>query len=228
MLAPANNYAIKGAVWYQGESNAERFQEYQKLLTALITDWRLKQAQGDFPFIIAQLPNFMNAKDQPSESRWASFRNSQLKTAQTVANTALTVNIDLGDWNDIHPQNKEDVGKRLAFAAEELAYNDKNVVASGPIYKSMKIKSNKVELTFSNCGSGLIAKDGKALKQFAISGTDNKFVWAQAKIEGNKVVVWNDAISNPVSIRYAWADNPDGANLFNIEGLPASPFKTNE
>jgi sialate O-acetylesterase len=228
MLAPANNYTIKGAVWYQGESNAERFQEYQKLLTALITDWRLKHDQRNFPFIITQLPNFMDAKDQPTESSWASFRNVQLKTTQSIENTALTVNIDLGEWNDIHPQNKEDVGRRLAFAAEILAYNDKNGVASGPIYESMKIKGNKVELTFSNCGSGLIAKDGKALKQFALAGADKKFVWAQAKIIGKKVIVWNEAISNPVSVRYAWADNPVGANLSNAEGLPASPFGTNE
>jgi len=228
MLAPANNYTIKGAVWYQGESNAERYQEYQKLLTALITDWRMKHNQGNFPFIIAQLPNFKEAKDQPSESSWASFRNSQSKTEQTVESTALTVNIDLGDWNDIHPQNKEDVGKRLALAAEQLAYHDKKVVASGPVYKSMRIKDHKVELSFSNCGSGLIAKDGKALKQFAIAGNDYKFIWAQANIEGNKVVVWNEAISNPVSVRYAWADNPEGANLYNVEGLPASPFGTNE
>lgn len=228
MLAPANNYAIKGAAWYQGESNAERYQEYQKLLTALISDWRLKHTQENFPFILAQLPNFMNAKDQPSESSWASFRNSQLKIAQTVINTALTVNIDLGEWNDVHPQNKEDVGKRLVLAAEKLAYNDKNVVASGPKYKSMRIKGNKIELTFTDCGSGLIAKDGKALKQFAIAGVDKKFMWAQAKITGKKVIVWNEAILNPVAVRYAWADNPAGANLYNAEGLPASPFGTNE
>jgi sialate O-acetylesterase len=228
MLAPANNYAIRGAAWYQGESNAERYQEYQKLLTALIADWRLKHNQGNFPFIIAQLPNFMDAKDQPSESSWASFRNTQLNTVLAVENTALTVNIDLGEWNDIHPLNKEDVGKRLALAAEQLAYHDKKVVASGPIYQSLKIKSNKVELTFTNCGSGLMTKDGKALKQFAIAGTDGKFIWAQAKIEGKKVIVWDDAISNPVSVRYAWADNPEGANLYNQEGLPASPFRTNK
>ena len=226
MLAPANNYAIKGTLWYQGESNAERYQEYQKLLTALITDWRMKHDQGNFPFIIAQLPNFMEANDQPSESDWAWFRNTQLKTSLSVENTALTVNIDLGDWNDIHPQNKEEVGRRFVLAAERLAYHDKKVVSSGPIYQSMKVKRNKVELTFTNCGSGLVTKDGNALKQFAIAGIDGKFVWAQAKIEGDKVVVWNNAILNPVSVRYAWADNPKGANLYNVERLPASPFKT--
>jgi len=228
MLAPANNYAIKGAAWYQGESNADRYEEYQKLLTDLITDWRLKRNQGNFPFIIVQLPNFMDAKDQPSESSWASLRDAQLKTSLSVENTALTVNIDLGDWNDVHPQNKQDVGNRMALAAERIAYSEKKIVASGPIYQSMKIKGNKVVLTFTNCGGGLIAKDGKALKQFAIAGADGKFIWAKAKIEGSKVIVWNDAISNPVTVRYAWADNPDGANLFNAEELPASPFKTNE
>jgi len=227
MLAPANNYAIRGAVWYQGESNAERYQEYQKLLTALITDWRFKRNHGSFPFIIAQLPNFMEAKDHPSESSWASFRNVQLKTF-AVENTAMSVNIDLGEWNDVHPQNKEEVGNRLSLAAQKIAYGEKKLVSSGPIYKSMKIKGNKIELSFSDTGSGLIVKGGVELKQFAIAGADNKYIWAKAKIQGNKVVVWNESISNPVSVRYAWADNPEGANLYNAEGLPASPFGTNK
>ncbi len=228
MLAPANKYAIKGAVWYQGESNAERYQEYQKLLTALIADWRLKHNQGNFPFIIAQLPNFMESKEQPSESNWAMFRSVQLKTSLFVENTAITVNIDLGDWNDIHPQNKEAVGGRLALAAERIAYHEKKAVTSGPVFQSFKIIGHKIVLSFNYCGSGLVTKDGKSLNQFAIAGTDGKFVWAQAKIEGKKVVVWNDAIPGPVSVRYAWADNPAGANLFNKEGLPATPFDTGE
>lgn len=226
MLAPANNYAIKGAAWYQGESNAERFQEYQKLLTALITDWRTKRKQGNFPFIIAQLPNFMESKDQPAESSWASFRNAQLKTAQAVDNTAITVNIDLGDWNDIHPQNKKDVGKRIALAAEKSAYGEKNLVASGPVYQSMKIKGNKIEISFSDCGSGLKTREGSELKHFAIAGADRKFVWAKAVIEANKVIVWSDSIVNPKVVRYAWSDNPENANLCNFEGFPASPFTT--
>jgi len=226
MLASANNYAIKGVAWYQGESNAERYQEYQKLLTALITDWRLKRVQGNFPFIIAQLPNFMEAKDQPDESSWASFRNAQLKTAQTVENTALTVNIDLGEWNDIHPQNKQDVGKRFALVAENLAYGEKNVVLSGPVYESMKISGNKIQLTFTNCGSGLKAKGDEPLKHFAIAGADHRFVWAKAEIEGNKVIVWSDEVAHPKVVRYAWSDNPEGTNLYNREGLPASPFTT--
>jgi len=226
MISPANNYAIKGVLWYQGESNAERFQEYQKLLTNLITDCRLKREQENLPFIIAQLPNFMEAKDQPSESNWASFRNAQLKTAQTVENAILTVNIDLGEWNDIHPQNKKDVGERLALAARECAYNQSKTSVLGPVYQSMKIKGNKIELTFENCGGGLFSKDGKELKQFAIAGDDHKYVWANAKIKGTKVIVWSEKIPHPVVVRYAWADNPDGANLFSKEGLPASPFST--
>lgn len=226
MLAPVSNYAIKGVAWYQGESNAERYQEYQKLLAALIADWRLKHNQGAFPFIIAQLPNFMNAKDQPSESSWANFRNAQLNTSKTVGNTAITVNVDLGEWNDIHPQNKEEVGKRLALSSEKLAYGDQKVIASGPIYKSMKIKGNEIEITFTDCGSGLMAKGNQPLKQFAIAGADKKFVWGKAEINGNKVIVWNESVSKPVAVRYAWADNPAGANLYNKEGLPASPFST--
>jgi sialate O-acetylesterase len=223
MLAPANNYAIKGAAWYQGESNVGRYDEYQKLLTALITDWRLKRNQGAFPFIIAQLPNFMEAMDQPSESIWASFRNAQLKTL-TLENTALTVNIDQGEWNDIHPQNKEEVGRRMSLAAQKVGYGEKELVYSGPIYKSMKKAGNKIVLSFFHKGSGLVSKGGGELKEFAVAGADGKYVWAKARIKGNKVVVWNEKVAKPLAVRYAWADNPQGANLFNKEGLPASPF----
>lgn len=223
MLAPANKYTLKGAAWYQGESNAERYEEYTQLLTALITDWRLKRNQGAFPFIIAQLPGFMEAKDQPSESSWASFRNAQLKTL-SVENTALTVNIDLGEWNDIHPQNKEEVGRRISMASQKVAYGEKKVVYSGPIYQSMKKGRNQIVLSFSNTGSGLVVKGGGELREFAIAGADGKYVWAKAKIKGNKVVVWNETVTKPSAVRYAWADNPKGANLFNKEGLPASPF----
>jgi sialate O-acetylesterase len=169
----------------------------------------------------------METKDQPQESFWASFRNVQLKIL-SVPGTAMTVNIDLGEWNDIHPQNKEDVAKRMVMAARRLAYGEKRVVASGPIYQSMRVKGNSIVLTFTSCGSGLKAKDGKALRQFAVAGADKKYIWANAKIEGNKVIVWNEKIPSPVAVRYAWADNPEGANLYNAEGLPASPFGTNE
>ncbi len=226
MIAPASNYAIKGVVWYQGESNAERFQEYQKLLTALITDWRIKRDQEKLPFILAQLPNYMESKNQPSESSWASFRNAQLKTVQTIKNVILTVNIDLGEWNDIHPQNKLDVGERLALAARECVYDQSKTIVIGPVYQKMKIIGDKIEFTFKNYGSGLVSKDGKELKHFAIAGADHKYVWANAEIKGNKVIVWSENIPNPVTVRYAWADNPEGANLYSKKGMPAVPFST--
>ncbi len=226
MLAPANNYVIKGVAWYQGESNVERFHEYQELLTALISDWRTKRNQENLPFIIVQVPNFMEVKNEPSESNWASFRNAQLKTVQTVENTAITCNIDLGEWNDIHPQNKQDVAKRLAFAARKLAYGETNLVASGPVYQSSKMKGNKIEISFSDCGSGLKTRNGSELKHFAIAGADGKYVWAKAVIDGNKVIVWSDSIVNPKVVRYAWSDNPESANLCNYEGFPAFPFTT--
>ena len=227
MAAPLLNYRIKGVIWYQGESNTAKPREYQKLFSAMITDWRQKWNQGDFPFLYVQLANFMEVKNQPSESGWAELREAQLKTL-AVPNTGMAVTIDLGEWNDIHPLNKEDVGKRLALAAQKVAYGDPNVVYSGPIYQSMKIEGNKIVLTFTNTGGGLTAKGNEELKYFAIAGADKKFVWAQAKIEDNKIVVWNDQLANPVAVRYAWADNPEGANLYNKEGLPASPFGTGE
>jgi sialate O-acetylesterase len=155
------------------------------------------------------------------------LREAALKTL-SVPNTAMAVTIELGEWNDIHPDNKKDVGERLALGAMKLAYGEKDIVASGPIYQSSKIEGNKIIVSFTNTGSGLIAVDDEELNQFAIAGADKKFVWAKAKIEGDKVVVWNDDIAQPMYVRYAWADNPFGANLYNKEGLPASPFRTDE
>jgi sialate O-acetylesterase len=227
MLAPLLNYRIKGVIWYQGEANTGKPLEYQKLFPAVIADWRQKWNQGDFPFLYVQLANFMEVKDQPCESNWAELRESQLKTL-SVPNTAMAVATDIGEWNDIHPLNKEDVGKRLALAAQKVAYGDEEVVYSGPIYQSMKIQANKIVITFTNTGSGLIAKGGGELKHFTVAGADKKFIWAKAKIEGDKVIVWNADITNPEAVRYAWADNPEGANLYNKEGLPASSFRTDE
>jgi sialate O-acetylesterase len=227
MIHPLLNYRIKGVIWYQGESNTNRAMEYRKLFPALITDWRKNWEQGSFPFLFVQLANFLEARDQPSESAWALLRESQLKSL-SVPNTGMAVTIDIGEWNDVHPLNKKDVGKRLALAARKLAYKEKNIVYSGPVYKSMMIKGNTVELTFENIGSGLIAQGGNELKQFAISGEDKKFVWANAKIVNNKVIVWSEQVSKPVAVRYGWAYNPEGANLYNKEGLPASPFRTDD
>lgn len=227
MIAPLLNYTIKGVIWYQGESNTSRPREYRKLFPALIADWRQKWNQGNFPFLYVQLANYMQAKDQPCQSNWAELREAQLKTL-AIPGTAMAVAIDIGEWNDVHPLNKEDVGERLALGAQKMAYGDEDVVYSGPIYQSMKIEGNKITLTFTHIGTGLIAKNSGELKHFAIAGADKKFVWAKTKIVSDEVIVWNDDITNPVAVRYAWADNPEGANLYNKEGLPASPFRTDE
>jgi sialate O-acetylesterase len=227
MVAPTINYGIKGILWYQGESNERNASEYKYLLPALINDWRNKWGEENIPFLYVQLPNFMDAQYLPSESNWAVLREAALKTL-SVPNTAMAVTIELGEWNDIHPDNKKDVGERLALGAEKIAYGEKNIVSSGPLYQSSKIEGNKIIVSFTNTGSGLISIDDEELNQFAIAGADKKFVWAKAKIEGDKVVVWNDDITQPMYVRYAWADNPFGANLYNKEGLPASPFRTDE
>ncbi|MCE1197458.1 MAG: hypothetical protein LWW85_00695 [Marinilabiliales bacterium] len=226
MIAPSLHYAIRGVVWYQGESNVERSSEYRKLLTSLLTDWRLKRHQGNFPFLIAQLPNYLEPAAFQPESQWAIFRNEQFSVAKTQPNCALTVNIDLGDWNDIHPQNKEEVGKRLAWAAEKVAFRDHTIRASGPVFKSIKRHGHKIEILFTEVGSGLRSKDGKPLKTFAIAGSEGKFFPAEATICGNRVMVECAAVPSPVVVAYGWADNPAGANLCNAEGLPAMPFRS--
>ena len=225
MVAPAVSYTIKGVLWYQGEANTSKPGEYRQLLPALITDWRAKWGEGQLPFLFAQLPNFMEVQYSPAESQWAELREAQFK-ALSVPNTGMAVTIDAGEWNDIHPLDKKDVGERFALLAEKVAYNDPNVIASGPLYKSEEIKGGKIIITFSNTGSGLIVKGGGELAQFAIAGADKKFVWADAVIDGDKVIVSGADVPDPVYVRYAWADNPEGANLYNKEGLPASPFRT--
>lgn len=225
MIHPLLNYTIKGVIWYQGESNADRAKEYHDLFATLINDWRANWHEGNFPFLFVQLPNYMEAKNVPTESDWALLREAQLQ-ALSLPNTAMAVAIDLGEWNDIHPLRKQEVGQRLALAAMKVAYGDKKVVYSGPIFQSMEINHDRVILRFTHTGSGLVAKGGKALNRFQVAGEDRHFVWAEAKIEGNKVVIWSSQVKKPVAVRYAWADNPEGANLYNKEGLPASPFRT--
>jgi len=227
MIAPLINYSIRGVIWYQGESNAGRPFDYFNLFSAMINDWRNNWNEGNFPFLFVQLPNYMDVKDQPSESGWAMLREAQLQTL-SVPNTGMAVTIDIGEWSDIHPLDKKDVGERLFLAAEKVAYDDKDVIYSGPIYQSMKIEGNKIILTFTNIGSGLEAKGDGELKSFSIAGADKQFIWAKAKIEGDNVIVWSDEVSKPIAARYAWADNPVDANLYNKEGLPASPFRTDE
>jgi sialate O-acetylesterase len=227
MISPLLNYRIKGIIWYQGESNAGRPVEYRDLFPALIRDWRNNFGQGDIPFLFVQLPNFMVPDSIPSESNWALFREAQ-KSALQLPSTGMAVTIDIGEWNDIHPLNKKDVGSRLALAARKVAYGENNIVFSGPVYQSMRIKGRKVILTFDHTGSGLYSKGGCKLRQFAVAGADRRFVWAEARIRGDKVIVRNRNVKDPVAVRYAWSNNPEGANLYNREGLPASPFRTDK
>lgn len=225
MLAPLFRYSIKGTIWYQGESNVSRAVEYRALFPALIKNWRDQWQQGDFPFLFVQLPNYNERKDEPSESNWALLREAQLKTL-LLPKTGMAVAIDVGEWNDIHPLNKRDIGLRLSRVAQHVAYGDRKMVYSGPVYQSMKISGHRIILAFSHTGSGLVAKGGTTLRHFAIAGADKKFVWANAEIKDNSVVVWSDQVPDPKAVRYAWADDPEEANLYNKEGLPATPFRT--
>lgn len=225
MIHPLIKFPVKGVIWYQGESNAGRAYQYRNLLKTMIIDWRQAWQQGDFPFLIVQLANFKSPAKVPEESAWAELREAQAM-ALKLPNTGLAVAIDIGEADNIHPKNKQDVGKRLALAAEKIAYG-KNIVYSGPTYESMEKKENKIKINFSHTGTGLIAKGG-VLKQFAIAGEDKKFVWANAEINGKSVIVSSPQVTNPVAVRYAWADNPEGCNLYNREGLPAVPFRTDD
>ncbi len=223
MVAPATDYAIRGVLWYQGESNVGQPAAYAQHLFALIHDWRQQWGQDTLPFLYVQLPGFMNYQYRPSESNWATLRESQRK-ALSIPHTGMAVAIDLGEWNDIHPGRKKEVGERLALLARKLVYKEE-VVASGPMYRSYRKNGNKLTLSFDSVGSGLMAIDGEALGEFAIAGADKKFVWAEAEVVGDQVVVWSEKVSDPVYVRYAWADNPVNPNLYNREGLPASPFE---
>lgn len=225
MIYPISNYQVKGTIWYQGESNAGRPQIYASLLEALIKDWRELWNMPDMPFLLVQLPNFMEKNDSPSDSGWARIREAQLKTALNVPYTSLAVTYDVGEWNDIHPLNKKVVAQRLFLGARKLVYGEK-ITGSGPLYKEMKVEGDKIILTFTEIGRGLICKEGKTLRHFAIAGEDQKFVWADAVIRGNKVIVSSKIVKNPVAVRYAWSNNPEDANLCNKEGLLASPFRT--
>jgi len=227
MIAPMLNYRIKGVLWYQGESNTSRAFEHYDLFKLLIKDWRQQWRQGSFPFLFVQLPNFVEVNIETTQYDWAIFRESQLK-ALSIPNTGMAVTIDIGEWNDIHPVNKKDVGNRLALAAMKVAYDEKNIVCSGPVYESMKIEGDQIILTFSHTGSGLITESGGPLKCFEICGKDNEYFPASAKIENNCIIVRSPNVPAPVCVRYAWANNPEDPNLYNREGLPASPFRTSD
>ena len=224
MIAPLKPFPIKGAIWYQGESNASRAAQYRKLLPTLIRDWRDAFEVGDFPFYIVQLANYMEVRKEPANSQWAELREAQYLATKKLPNVGLALAIDIGEARDIHPRNKQDVGRRLALNALATAYG-KDVESSGPVFKSKEIQGNAIKLTFDHLGGGLVAKGGEALEGFAISGVDGKFVWADAVIEGDSIIVSSPKVERPSNVRYAWADNPT-CNLYNQAGLPAVPFRT--
>jgi sialate O-acetylesterase len=223
MIAPLVPFAIKGAIWYQGESNADRAGQYRRLLSAMIGDWRSRFGVGDFPFYIVQLAAWQATNAQPRENTWAELREAQAMTAQNVPNCGLALAIDIGDAGDIHPKNKQEVGRRLALSALAQTYGQK-IEYSGPWYRSMKVSDGKIRLSFDHAKSGLVAKGGK-LTGFAIAGEDHKFVWADAVIDGKTVIVSSPGVAKPVAVRYAWDINPV-CNLYNQAGLPAVPFRT--
>lgn len=228
MIAPLLNLSVKGVIWYQGESNDTRAYQYRYLHPLMIQNWRDKWNQPDMPFLFVQLANFMKPVSEPAESNWAELREAQLMTLSKLKNTGMAVTIDIGNANDIHPRNKQDVGYRLALNALKIAYGS-NVVFSGPIYKSVDFQDGQAFLDFTSKGSGLKVKDKYGyLKGFSIAGSDKQFYWAKAKIDNGRVVVWSEEVDNPIAVRYAWANNPDDANLYNEENLPASPFRTDD
>ncbi len=218
MIAPLVPFGIKGALWYQGESNAGRAQQYQTLLPTLIKDWRTRFGVGNFPFLLVQLAGF-----QPGDV-WPELREAQMMTAVHVPNVGIATAIDIGDQTDIHPKNKQEVGRRLALVAEAKVYGGKGEY-SGPVYKSMQVEGRTIRLTFAHLGDGLMAKDGNPLTSFTIAGKDANFVAANARIEGATVVVSSPQVPTPVAVRYAWAGYPE-TSLYNKAGLPAFPFRT--
>jgi sialate O-acetylesterase len=230
MIHPLAPFAIKGVIWYQGESNAGRACQYRTLLPSMIKGWRGAWQFGKLHFLIVQLPNFRAVTDDANApSDWAELREAQLLSARSVPDCAVAVTIDVGDTNDIHPRNKQDVGKRLALLAQKEVYGRDDIVCSGPLVAEVEFKNGKAIIHFDHAGRGLKAKDGSpTLKGFAVAGADRKFVWADAKIEsGDRVIVSSDKVPEPVAVRYAWADSPE-PSLYNSEGLPASPFRTDD
>ncbi len=223
-IAPVLPYGIRGAIWYQGESNAGEAALYRRQLPAMIRDWRRVWGQGDFPFLHVQLANFNVPVVQPGQSCWAELREAQTATL-AEPNTGMAVSIDVGDAYDIHPRDKRSVGLRLARWALAETYG-RGGVPSGPLYAGMAVESGgRIRCRFQH-GAGLRTSDGATPKQVAIAGLDRKFIWAEAAIEGDTLVAWHPSVPRPVAVRYAWADNPAGCNLVNAEGLPASPFRT--
>lgn len=224
MIAPLRPFALRGAIWYQGESNAGAAREYRTVFPMLIEGWRKYWGRDAFPFYFVQLPGYGNAAGEPGASNWAELREAQAFTAAGVPNTGMAIAIDIGEAASVHPQNKPEAGRRLALVALAKTYGRKGEW-SGPLYDSMTVERGAVRIRFRHTGAGLAAKGGP-LAQFTIAGPDRRFVRAEARVEGDTVVVSSPLAPDPVAVRYAWADNPAGCNLYNAEGLPAAPFRT--
>jgi sialate O-acetylesterase len=231
MVAPLIPYSIQGAIWYQGESNQKRAFQYQELLPNMINDWRTRW-NDSFSFYIVQLASFGNGQPITKEpgipDTWAELQEAQYLTAITLPKVGLAVTNDIGEEKNIHPKNKQEVGRRLALWALAKDYGRADTVFSGPMFKNAMIEGSQVRIQFDHTGGGLKTRDGGELKHFQIVGEDKKWVWAQAKIENNEVIVSSPEVPNPVGVRYAWAAWPEGANLINAEGLPAGCFRTDE
>jgi sialate O-acetylesterase len=225
MIHPVAGYTIQGAIWYQGESNVSEHQYYHDLFSVMIESWREEWSQGDFPFLFVQLANYQQRYDTPTESDWAKLQEAQTQTLK-LANTGMVVTVDIGAANDIHPRNKQDVGTRLWLATRHLVFNDE-LVYSGPQYRGHIINGSTVEIMFDHTGSGLMLKNEGKDQSFAVAGENGRFYWAKPEIKDNRIILSSSMVPNPVSVRYAWADNPN-APLYNKEGLPAIPFRTDD
>ena len=228
MIQPLTDFAIKGVIWYQGEANVRDAFAYRDLLKGLITGWRKNWKQGDFPFLLAQISSF-DSRGMPDDGDWAMLRESQSVVASSVANCGMAVTVDIGESHDIHQKNKQEVGARLCRAALNVAYNQ-NIESSGPVYKSMAIENNKAIIEFSHAGLGLAVRSNRYgyVNGFAIAGADKKFHWARATAKGNQIIVESDEVPQPVAVRYAWENDACDVNLYNSEGLPAVPFRTDK
>jgi sialate O-acetylesterase len=227
MLSPLTDFPIRGVIWYQGESNVPRAAQYAQTFPSLIADWRAQWHQPRMPFYFVQLASFLPLeRNNLVGSTWAELRDAQRQTAR-LAGTGMVVATDVGNANDIHPRNKQAIGLRLALQALKHAYSKRNIVADGPTYRALRVRGSKLELSFSEVGSGLVAasSDG-VLRGFTVADDRRQFHSAQARIKGNKVIVSHPDISHPTAVRYGWVDNPEQSNLVNRSGLPASPFRT--
>lgn len=222
MIHPLVGYSIKGAIWYQGESNADMHKYYHELFSTMITSWR-DAWNNEFPFLFVQLAAWLPRHDEPTDSDWARLREAQTQTL-ALPNTAMAVTIDIGDAEDIHPRNKKDVGSRLWQAAQKVVF-DEDVIHSGPMYRSHETVGSSIEITFDFAENGWENRGADQIEGFAIAGSDSVFHWAKAEIDKNKIRVYSDDVPNPIAVRYAWADNPK-VSLFNREGLPVVPFRT--